>query len=457
MVEQDIPEKSRIKEKRQSLININKGYFIILIIILGLGHVLDEYASLAPGMVQSSIIDEFFVLTGWKTQTEAMQLLTMLGVVSLFLVIIVSFYKRLIDRFGRKPFFIIAIAGMTIGSLIMVVARSFWPYWAGSLFLTFFIANDMQYMYITEETPSNKRIQFFSYAKILGLLGLLLVPLIRSFTVVEGSENWRPVLYVPVIIGVIVLVLSILFLKETQAFRVMQQERSQKEVETAQKEKPLSLKEAWRSLKAMPTWSQFKWLLILSLLGAPFAMLNQSYSEIFMDQAGVSLADRNIVLTVSTISVGVAYFINGLIADKIGRKAAMVIFSLLIVFCLVGEYFAMWAAPTSTVRLLLLILAGASQGLRIGAFWSVGDVRGMMINENVPTRLRGNSLAIGGILTMLVLLPTIPAVSGMIGMFPGNVQMVLLIFGIPIALITILVTTWKLRETVHVDINHIEG
>ena len=38
------------KEGITSKIQHNKGYMILLIIILGLGHVLDEYSSLAPGM-----------------------------------------------------------------------------------------------------------------------------------------------------------------------------------------------------------------------------------------------------------------------------------------------------------------------------------------------------------------------------------------------------------------------
>ncbi|MCP5100481.1 MAG: hypothetical protein GY943_33445 [Chloroflexi bacterium] len=43
------------REGITSKIKYDKRYMILLIIILGLGHVIDEYSSLAPGMVKSSI------------------------------------------------------------------------------------------------------------------------------------------------------------------------------------------------------------------------------------------------------------------------------------------------------------------------------------------------------------------------------------------------------------------
>ena len=44
---------AQAEEGITSKIHHNKGYMLLLIIILGLGHVLDEYSSLAPGMIKS--------------------------------------------------------------------------------------------------------------------------------------------------------------------------------------------------------------------------------------------------------------------------------------------------------------------------------------------------------------------------------------------------------------------
>jgi len=439
-----------------SKIKYNKGYIILLIIILGLGHVLDEYSSLAPGMIKSSIINEFFVSVGWKTQDEALQFMNLLGMSSMLLMGGATLFKSLQDRVGRRIIFIVSAIGMVLGVLVMILSRGYWVYFIGGSILVFFIFNDMQYIYIQEETPARKRAQFFSYTKILGLAGLLLVPLVRSFTVVEGSENWRPVLYPPLIIGTIVIVLSLIFLKETRAYRIMKQEREEAASQTGTMVEKLSMKAAFRAIRAMPTWGQVKWLFILSILFI-FANLNQGYSEVFMDQAGVSLSDRNIVLTISTIFVGVAYFVNGLITDKIGRKASMVINAVATCVLLIVEYFAMWAAPDHPTKLLLLVIAGISQGYRIGSFWNITDVHRMIIYENTPTHLRGNVQAFFGLILLGIMIPSIFITNTLINVFPGNIQAVLIAVGIPINLFVILGTIFKLKETINIDITTIKG
>ena len=61
-----------------------KKYLILLTVILGLAHSLDEYSSLAPGMIQSSIIQEFFINYGVSEQ-DALQIMSLLGLVTIFL------------------------------------------------------------------------------------------------------------------------------------------------------------------------------------------------------------------------------------------------------------------------------------------------------------------------------------------------------------------------------------
>ena len=80
-------KESQNQEGITSKIKHNKGYMVLLIIILGLGHVLDEYSSLAPGMIKSSMIDEFFVSIGWKTQDEALQFMNLLGMSAMLIMI----------------------------------------------------------------------------------------------------------------------------------------------------------------------------------------------------------------------------------------------------------------------------------------------------------------------------------------------------------------------------------
>jgi len=117
----------------------------------------------------------------------------------------------------------------------------------------------------------------------------------------------------------------------------------------------------------------------------------------------------------------------------------------------------MWAAPGHSAKTMLLVLAAVSQGYRIGSFWNITDVQRMMMFENTPTHLRGNVLAITGMVMMVVMLPVIFLINGLIAAFPGNIQMVLIAVGIPASLVVVFGTLFKLKETVQVDITAIEG
>ena len=159
---------------------------------------------------------------------------------------------------------------MTLGVAIIVISPNFPIYFMGSTITSFFLFNDMQYVYINEETPSNKRAQYFTTAKILGLAAILLIPLIRSFTITEGEEIWRPIYYFPLIIGIIVIVLSSFFLKETRAYEILKKDR-EVHPEKYQDEK-ISLKQSFRDLKKLETWSQIKWLIICMVIASFFAI-----------------------------------------------------------------------------------------------------------------------------------------------------------------------------------------
>ena len=445
--EQSINHELSLTDKAVSQIKYSKGYMIFLVIILGLAHVLDEYATLAPASFSSAIIQEFFLDTNWFTEyNDAMGFINTLQMSAIIFMIFGFFYKALMDRIGRKPIFIISATGMTIGVIIMIVSGNYWVYFIGTSFLTFFTGTDMQYQFINEETPTKWRAQAFSYAKILGLVGLLAAPVIYDANVVGDTVNWRPIMYVPAIIGVIVVVFSIFFLKETRAYRIMQEER--KIDPDAFAEEKINLKIAFQRMKKMPTWDQVKWLIILGALFVPFALLNQNYTDHFMEQAGIPEANRALVQTLSIISVGIAYITHGIFTDKVGRKPAYAINAAIVVILLPVEYVAVMNNN--------LWIAGISQGLRIGAFWNITDVNRFMLIENVPTGIRGSAQAIQGLFMFLAIIPTMGIT---IGLMPNMTyaQVGLMIVGIPLNLLMFIIVLWKLKETKNVDITKIEG
>ncbi|MBQ1967176.1 MAG: hypothetical protein II356_04280, partial [Clostridia bacterium] len=93
-----------------------KGYFFVLIFLIGLVNILDEVTSNLSVSVQSSFITEFFVNNPMfgkvYTFEEGLSLHSTIGVVSYVFGLITPFYKALADKWGRKPLFAMSTLGM---------------------------------------------------------------------------------------------------------------------------------------------------------------------------------------------------------------------------------------------------------------------------------------------------------------------------------------------------------
>ncbi len=87
----------------------------------------------------------------------------------------------------------------------------------------------------------------------------------------------------------------------------------------------------------------------------------------------------------------------------------------------------------------------------------MGDLRGVMLIENTPTHLRGNTQAIVGTILILAIVPFTILNTILIGLFPGNVHLVLMILGIPVALLILVFTFLKIEETLGTNLLAVEG
>ena len=436
---------SESMEEKISKIKYLPRYTVFLVIILGLAHVLDEYSSIAPSMIKSSLIQDFFINMG-STETIGLQTMNSMMIVTILLMLFSNFFKGLQDKYGRKVIFMISAVGMTLGVFIQSIAPNYPIYFIGSAIGGFFLFNDMQYVYINEETPTNKRAQAFTTAKIIGLSAIFLVPVIRGMFITEEVENWRPVLYFPVIIGVIVVIFAGIFLKETRAFQILKEDR--KNNPEKYKTEKINFKNAIKDLKKLKTWNQVKWIIAIMTIAGPFAMLNASYSEMFMDQLGILHENRNTVMMLSILGTAIIYIIQGQVADRIGRKPSYIMNTVAVLVLVPVEYFAMINGN--------LIFAGITQGIRIGAFWNITDVNRFMLIENVPTRLRGYAQTLSGLVMFLTIPISIVATTLLLGVVTYTYDL-LLYFGLPFVFVSLILIVWKLKETVNVDITKIEG
>lgn len=88
-----------------------------------------------------------------------------LGMLASVVMIAAAIYKSMSDRFGRKIFLVLNTVAIGVGMLIVYIAGQMGSvpvYIIGSLFITFFIAHDMQNVYVLETVPAKYRFTILS-------------------------------------------------------------------------------------------------------------------------------------------------------------------------------------------------------------------------------------------------------------------------------------------------------
>jgi MFS family permease len=423
-------------------------YTILLIVILGLAHSLDEYSSLASSQIKTFILLEFF---GSATSESGQMVLQLLGIVGIFLMLGSTVIKGLQDKYGRRKIFIISTMGMTLGVLIicLVPYENLAIYFLGTTIANLFLFNDMQYVYINEEMSSNKRAQAFTTAKIIGIGAILMLPVVRGLTGLGVITNdWRPIYYLPLIIGIIVLILSIAFLKEPHAYTVYLEDK--KNNPEKYKEEKVSIKETYQALKNSKNWDQIKWITIVMVIAVPMAGINVAHNELFMFQATGDAALVTTLLFISNLSVGLIYLIQGQVADRIGRRFSYIMNTALVIILLPLEFVIFMWVPS------LWWLAAVFQGIRVGAVWNITDVNRFLFIENVPTKIRGMSQVVWGLAVFIAVPVSLILGIVLVAIFAELVHLILLVQGLPLMIISLYFIVKHIKETVHVDITKIE-
>ena len=206
------------RRKKQLAKKPYSAYLIVLCISIILIHIVDEISSNLGNMVQSSIVNDFFVN---KMGMEYNEGLATMGTVALLvgqLNLIAPFYKALADRFGRKMFLVLNTFGFGMGLLICYVSQSFLVYAIGLAIINFFIAHDMQVVFILEAAPTDKRATIYGLTKCLGTFGMVLIPVLRRVFLDADASNWRPLFLIPALLAVIVGTIGFFFIYESEVF-----------------------------------------------------------------------------------------------------------------------------------------------------------------------------------------------------------------------------------------------
>lgn len=380
------------------------GYLVILTIIITLVHFVDAYASNLTPTVQSSVVNEFFVLMG-DTYEKGLSVLSALNIVTLLAAIVVSLYKSLADVFGRKIMFIINVAGIAFGTFITFLSTNFTMYIIGGIVTTFFVSNDFQYVYVMEVAPTKWRARLYTMTKAIGLLGVIFIPVMRTIVMQNDPTKWRLVYILPAVLGFILVIPIITLLRESDVFLANRIQFLSIPLATrreeAAKNKDSNKSALAKAFKFLFTNKQARNIILVSMVFYFATMALTGYYESIMNLGGMSTAAITSALFVLPIMNALLTFISGPIADTLGRKTAAVI---LFIVGVLGFIFFNVAVKSGWSPYVI----GGLLGGYLGAYFVSGDMIGLILLESAPTEIRSSVSGAQGIMIMVsVLLSTV--------------------------------------------------
>ena len=456
-------EKEKAKDKAPGYM----AYFLLIVCLVYLG---DEVVTQLGSQMQSIVASQVFApIVG---EEFAVARMSALGTVTMVVSALAFLYKPLCDKYGRRPFLIINTLGMGIGTVLISLATNIPVYLLGACFTSFFTPHDMQAIYIQECAPAKHRATLYSVIKGIATLGMFLIPVLRSvFIPSTDLSGWRYVYLVPGVITAVVAVIAFFLIKESDAFvdnRLRQLRMTEEEIAAA-KEKKVDAQSQGGLIKALKLVfrnKQLRWLVIAHgfiMWGMIVAWYYEStltfgYAQQFLAQgmeleAAKAAAATYVTKALMLFSVGSALFqlFPGFLADKLGRKPAVIIMSATVILTFLGFYFG---SSNNWNPYMVGFLCGAS----VGSYWYTADLMGLMESESTPTNLRASVMSIQPLVSGSFFGPAMGAVlvlSNILG--DAYIGICTLATIVPGMLIGLLLMMFKVKETKGVDMGAVTG
>ncbi len=360
---------SEEKSGRKSL-----KYLIFLIIFLSLVEIFDTYTTLFPNVIVSKVQDEFLASETQVIADSIMSLAIAVASIGMYFVVVNQF---LADLIGRRIMLFITVLGMGLASLFIFFTTNLIQYTSSLFFLYVFFSSDIWTIYISEESPKERRGLYLNLILVAGCIGAILVPVFRSIFITETSPitAWRSMtIFAFLAIPIAFLMLGI---KETSKFKELKEFRKSDDFV---KQSPfLNLKKPFDKQYRR----QFIPILIMAFISGLNYIFIQMGESFLANNVNLEEGDVNIVVTIMSVSAICGYLITGVFVDKVGRKPLFYIYTILtpiaIFIVIIGVQ-----SPD-----LALIAACIGAGLATITFYGLGIVNRLVSIEILPTDIRG--------------------------------------------------------------------
>lgn len=460
--QRDLRELDR-RKKQQAKVPY-AAYLIVLCVAVTMIHVVDEIATNLGNMVQSSVVTEFFVTKLGMEYNEGLASMTTLTMLVGQLSLIAPFYKSLADRFGRKMFLVLNTFGFGLGLLICYLSNSFIVYAIGLAIINFFIAHDMQVVFILETAPKDKRATIYGLTKCLGTMGLVLVPVLRRVFLDADATNWRPLFLIPGLLALIVGAIGFFFIYESKVFVESRidflskpyDERYPVKVKMTKEEKKAAKKDqrkagVFPAIKYLFTHNKdLRWLTIAYMILATGMVPMSQYYESIMSTGGMTTAQITDAQFIYPFGFAFCIMLGGLIGDKFGRKRTAVVTGVLSMITFVLFVYGASHAWNS-------YFVGVLYSLYLGGFWTAMDYLTLMVTEKVPTDVRGSVLGAFSLLQFAGIGVGMVGIVGGLAIFPtAFVGTIAAFIAVPALAISLILSTLKVKESKGADLDNVE-
>lgn len=444
-------QKQLAKLRREQGRPIPKFYPLIALAFMILLRMLDEFTTNCSSSLQSSIVTEFFVKGQGMSFQEGLSAMSLATSPMMLLSILATLVMVLSDRIGRKPMLLASGIGIAVGAVVIFVSPNFSTYLLGSVMITFFISFDMHQLYIVEVAPENKRATWQAYSSFFSQMAIVFVGVTRLLNTNEAGElAWRNVYLLPAIVGVAVAVLLVMVIRESDVFvkqRIAHLETPLEERMAAGKKAQSNNGGLGKAFAFIFRNKQMLWVMLSLLLFRMAIPAFASYNESIMSTNGMSTDAVSTALIFSPIAMGFLRLSAGFASDKLGRKKASVIYGVITVVVLVAFILCVKnGAPAVVVGLLM--------GISSGAYWTVGDQIGLMMNESAPTNIRGSVTAAAGLLQVVVAIVAMVFAGIMIAFV--DLAVFCVVYGVIVLGIATVALLIKVKETNGVNLSELD-
>lgn len=364
------------KNNNEKITTRSKSYFRYLIFVLMLVQILDTYSTLYPGSIPSLIVGEFF--PGVPNNITSSIVATAGSIISIGMYFL-FFNQYLVDKVGRKRMLAITTFGMSIASIGMFLSVSYVMYVAFQFFLYFFFMSDIWLIYANEESKQNKRALNTNIILMAGLLGAIIMVIFRFIFVTDVNPNWRGMTLFPMIFGIPLSIVIYFTLKETSEFQSMKE---------ATETHSRSFIGDIKSVFQIENKKSFIFILVISFLFGFSNLFIGLFEKYISDVGSIPQSQVNILFFLTIFTVLIAYLTNGFLADRIGRKPLLYLWSLLLPFSVIMWVFG---AHNSSNAFIIVFFSYAISHI---SYWGLWGIIRIVALELMPTDRRGTGIGV---------------------------------------------------------------